>query len=291
MRILVTGSAGPLGRYVAADLAGRGFDVIGTYRQRQPLIGPTAHLELLRCNLAAGDALPSRYDAVFHAAASSPGPDVTAADLARDNVEATRRLVAHARNAGARHFIFCSSLSVYGDIAGPDVDETTPVRNPDPYGLTKLVGEALVAELAPDVSALSLRLPAVIGPAAARNFLAATVARLKADQPVTIFNPDAPFNNAVHCADIAALVVSALAKSWRKHQALVLGAGGSTTVRGAVERLRAKLASSSAIIVKDPPKAAFLLRSRLAIECYGYMPMAIEAMLDRYADDVHHAED
>jgi nucleoside-diphosphate-sugar epimerase len=286
MRILLTGSAGCLGHYVAADLAARGFDVVGIYRNRRPQLQATAHFEPVRCNLADGDDLPGSYDAVFHTAASSPGPDISAADLARDNVESTRRLVAHARTAGARHFIFCSSLSVYGDIAGSDVDETTPVHNPGSYGLSKLLGEAMVAELAPDISALSLRLPAVVGPGAGRNFLATTVARLKANEAVDIFNPDAAFNNAVHCADIAALVVSALARSWREHEALVVGAAGATTVKAAVERLRARLGSSSVIVAKRAPKAAFLLRSGRAIERYGYAPMAIEAMLDRYADDV-----
>jgi hypothetical protein len=40
-------------------------------------------------------------------------------------------------------------------------------------------------------------------------------------------------------------------------------------------------------IVEEPPsKPAFTLSSSRAIECWGYDPMPIEALLDRYAADV-----
>ena len=223
MRVLVTGAAGCLGRYIANDFARRGFEVVCVYRNRRPAVPADSRIRLVQSDLSEGLGLPDRYDAVFHAAASSPGPDVSAADMARDNVESTRRLVAHSLSAGARHFVFCSSISIYGNITADEVNERTSVCDPDAYGLTKLLGEALVAETAPKLSSLSLRLPAVLGSGATRNVLAVTAAKLQADEPVAIFNPDSAFNNAVHCADIAAFVATALNNSWRSHEALVLG--------------------------------------------------------------------
>ena len=182
MRIVVTGVAGCLGRYVASDLARRGFDVVGIYRNRKPTLSHDMSLQLIACDLTDTTILPDRYDAVFHAAAVSPAPGISIADMARDNVEATRQLVEHSRRAAASHFVFCSSLSIYGTIMGDYVDETTPISDPGTYGLTKLIGESLVAEAAPKMSILSLRLPAVLGPGASRNFLAITAEKLKAER-------------------------------------------------------------------------------------------------------------
>jgi nucleoside-diphosphate-sugar epimerase len=286
MRVLVTGVGGALGRFVAGHLAHRGADVIGIYRKHTPPAFAPPAPALLHCDLADGNGLPARYDAVFHAAATSPALGVTDEGILHDNVRGTRLLVEHSRDARARMFIFCSSLSVYGAVSVAQVDEETPRSAADTYGQSKLEGERLVAAAAPPLATLSLRLPAVIGPGAQRNFLAVTAARLRANETVSVFNPDAPFNNAVHCADIARFVAGMLEHGWHGSDTLVLGAAGHTTVRGAVERLRDRLRSKSAIEVRPAPRSAFVLSSARAVERYGYAPMQIEAMLDLYASDV-----
>jgi UDP-glucose 4-epimerase len=284
MRVLVTGASGCLGRFVAADLAARGFDVLALYRSGPDPGSAPAGMHWQRGDLADVDRLPDSYDAVVHAAATSPAPGVTIDRIVRDNVEGTRGLILQAQSAGAHSFIFCSSMNVYGTVGETEVDEKTPIRDPDTYGMTKLIGERLLA--ASDLSTISLRLPAVIGPGAKRNFLATAAARFQAGAPVTISNPDSNYNNAVHCADISALVARLLQAGWKGHDVLVLGAGGQTTVRGAVEHLREQLGSRSPIEIRPPSKSPFSLSSKRAIELYGYAPMKIGAMLERFAAEV-----
>jgi UDP-glucose 4-epimerase len=285
MRVLVTGSGGFLGRALAADLAQRGFDVLAAYRSTAPAAFAAPAPRLVALDLAQLTALPGPVDAVVHAAATSAWTGISAEAMARDNVEATRRLIGAAKVAGATKFIFCSSMSAFGDIKSGSVDEATPVANPDVYGMTKLVGEAMLREAAPGLAGLALRLPAVIGPGAKRNFLAVAADKLKAGQPISIFNPDSPFNNAVHSADLAALVATVLEKGWQGYDMLVLGAAGQTTIRGAVERLRAKLGPAVQVQVRTAGKGAFTLDSRRAMSAYGYRPMEIGPMLDRYAGE------
>lgn len=285
MRVLVTGAGGFLGRALAADLAQRGFDVLAAYRNTAPVPFTAPAPRLVALDLAELTALPGPVDAVVHAAATSAWTGISADAMARDNVEATRRLIGAAKAASASKFIFCSSISAFGDIKSGSVDETTPVANPDVYGMTKLVGEAMLREAAGDIAGLALRLPAVIGPGAKRNFLAVAAARLKAGQSVSIFNPDAPFNNAVHSADLAALVATVLEKGWQGYEMLVLGAAGQMTISGAVERLRAKLGPAVPVQVRTAGKGAFTLDSRRAMAAYGYRPMEIGPMLDRYAGE------
>lgn len=286
MRVLVTGAGGFLGRALAADLAQRGVDVLAAYRTTVPPAFAPPAPRLVALDLAALTALPGPVDAVVHAAATSAWTGVSAEAMARDNVEATRRLIAAAKVAGPTKFIFCSSMSAFGDIKSGSVDESTPVASPDVYGMTKLVGEAMLREAAPGLAGLALRLPAVIGPGAKRNFLAVAAARLKAGEPVSIFNPDAPFNNAVHSADLAALVATMLERGWQGYDMLVLGAAGQMSIRGAVERLRAKLGPTVPVNVRTAGKGAFTLDSRRAVVAYGYRPMQIGPMLDRYAGEV-----
>jgi len=287
MRILVTGGGGFLGRNLAGDLAQQGFSVVATFRRSPPeTLVATKGLELAQCDLADGGSLPARYDAVVHAAATSAWAGISADAMARDNVEATRRLIAHARGVGAKMFLFCSSMSVYGSIIDREVDESTPIRNPDVYGMSKLIGEAMLAEAAPALAGMALRLPAVIGPGADRNFLAMSARRLKAGEDVAIFNPTAPFNNAVHAADLAMFAGKLLRKGWTGYDTVVLAAAGQTTIQAAVARLRARMASKSRICISDAPKPAFTVRINHATARYGYGPMEILAMLDRYAGEI-----
>src|SRR5437899_8612455 len=148
MRVLVTGGAGCLGRFIAADLASRGFDVIALYRKKVPAPFASPAPQLVRCNLVDGTGLPARFDAVVHAAATSPAPGVSSRDMVDDNVAGTRRLIEHALIAGADKFIFCSSLSTLGTITAGIVDETIPIRDPDGYGTTKVKGETMLSEAA-----------------------------------------------------------------------------------------------------------------------------------------------
>jgi nucleoside-diphosphate-sugar epimerase len=284
MRVLVTGAGGCLGRFIAGDLAARGFDVVALVRSGPEPASATPRLRWLRSDLCAGTGLPESYDAVVHAAATSPAPGVTTDMIVRDNVEGMRRLVLHAQGVGARTFLFCSAMSVYGTVNEGGVTEETSIRDPDTYGMTKLIGEHLLA--ASNLRSLSLRLPAVVGPGAKRNFLATAAARFQVDEAVTISNPDSAYNNAVHCADISAFVAGLLRGDWKGRDVVVLGAAGLTTVRGAMERLRERLGSRSPIEICPSVKPAFSLSSRRGIERYGYAPMEISAMLDRFGDEV-----
>ena len=124
-------------------------------------------------------------------------------DFQRNNTDLTRGLVNYAINAGARLFIFFSTISVYGSIGSSIVSEETPCKDPDPYSLSKLESEAYLAENQHAISSLSLRLPSVMGPGARYGWLTGVVAKMRRNEAVTFVNPDTLFNNAVHIADLA----------------------------------------------------------------------------------------
>jgi nucleoside-diphosphate-sugar epimerase len=289
MRTLVTGASGFSGSFMARALAQAGFDVVGVYRRETHFLAPLVgepNIRLLRADLSEARDLPGPFEAVVHAAATSPAAGVTVERLLCDNVLANLALVSAAKAWQSRAFVLFSSLSVYGEVAGPVLDEICPIVNPDAYGATKRLAELLLAEEERDLPTLALRLPGVLGPGAHRNWVSGVAARLLRQEPIRAYNLDAPFNNAAHLGDIARLVVTVLQRGSKGFDAVVLGARGSTTVRGAIERLARRLRVPAQIVEEPPSKPPFTLSSRRAIERWGYDPMPIDALLDRYAADV-----
>jgi nucleoside-diphosphate-sugar epimerase len=287
MRVLVTGVSGFSGSYVARALAHAGFDVVGTYRRETPFLlglsGNARHLQLVRTNLLDAQALSGPFEIVVHAAAASPAPGITTANMVRDNVDATLALLDATAGWRCRAFVLFSSLSIYGEITAPVLDEACPIVNPDGYGTTKRVCELLLADRADRLPGLALRLPGVVGPGAHRNWLSGVAAALLTGQPVRAFHLDGQFNNAAHIADIAAMVRTIVQRPWQGFDAVVLGARSTLTVRSAINRLAHGLSTTAHIEPIEAPKAAFILSSHHAIERWGYDPMSIGDMIDRYA--------
>ncbi len=284
MHVLVTGASGFVGSHVARDLAARGMQVTAVGRNRP--VAPASGVAVVHDDLSNPLNLPEGVDAVVHAAATSAWTGISGFEMVRDNAVATAKLVDWARATGVRAFLYCSSTSVYGEIDASEVDESTPRVDPDVYGTTKFLGETVLSEAAPSLAGLAMRLPGVIGSGARRNWLSGVAARLRSGEAVSIFNPDAAFNNAVHVADLAALCGDCIERGWLGFDVLTLGAGGCLRIREVVERLANALGVEAHLRVVDPLRSPFTVSSRRAIERYGYAPMSIDSMLERYAKEV-----
>jgi nucleoside-diphosphate-sugar epimerase len=292
MHVLITGAGGFTGSHLVAALLARGHSVTAVCGRSFGRLDPERHrgakLSIIRGDLADDIRLPERLDAIVHAAARSPIPGVSPApgtmtsDLVRDNVTATTRLVAHAWAAGVQTFINLSSLSVNGLIPGPFVDETTPIVDPDAYGMSKYLGELIIRE-EPSLRSLSLRLPGVIGKGSVRNWLTSVLAAAKEGRAITLFNGDAPFNNAVHVKDLCAFVGGALDLGWSGHDVLTLGAEGKTTTRRAVDILVQSTGARSTITTEPSRRPPYVISIERACTLFGYAPMQIEAMLQEFA--------
>lgn len=288
---LVTGAAGMSGAAVVDALLDRGWRVTAlTGRSAgrmaaRPRAGEA--LTVLPADLATGTLPPMALEAVVHAAARSPGPGVGPDDLVRDNVLGTRHLITHARASGAATVIFYSSLSVYGRITESVVDETTPRINPDVYGTTKFLGEEMVAAMAGEhCRSLSLRLPGILGPGATRNWLSGVLASARAGRPIRLFNPAAPFNNAVHACDLARMVGRLVDdEAWTGHDAVTVGARGTGTVEGIVRLVVDATGGRSLLEIDPSPRPSFVVASNRASKLYGYNAMDIMAMVQHFVQE------
>ncbi len=144
-RALVTGATGFLGSHLLARLRAAGRPVTIVSRSPRPELAATGvrvvvgalHDPAVCVEAARGAAT------VFHVAARV-GVWGLFDDFYRDNVLATRALLAAARAAGARRFVHTSTPSVvYNglDLAGADESLPLTTRCPSPYPLTKALAE------------------------------------------------------------------------------------------------------------------------------------------------------
>jgi nucleoside-diphosphate-sugar epimerase len=288
MHVLVTG-AGLAGTHISTHLARGGFEVTTAARrcraafEERGLDGGA--MAMVDADIGQVDRLPARIDAIVHTASSLPWPHKTADDMVRDNVTAMHRLVAFARERQVGAFIFFSTVSVYGDIQVPVVDERTPITNPALYGTTKLIGEQMLAECASDFPSLVLRLPGLIGPLSRPNWLTKTRRKIAAGESVVISNPDAPFNNAAHVHDMAAFVEQCLSRGLDGFDVLNLAADGAIPIADVIDRLMRGLGRTVSVEQVASTSQPFLISIDRAKADYGYRPMEIGHMIDVFAGE------
>lgn len=145
-------------------------------------------------------AFSSRVDAVFHLASVPGGAAEKNYELGRSvNLDATVALLETLRSqqlapdSALPHFIFASTVAVYGEKLPAVVDETTLPAPALSYGAHKLAGEFLVADATRRgwVKGCSLRLPGVVarpgdGAGLMSAFMSQLFWKLAAGKPITV---------------------------------------------------------------------------------------------------------
>ena len=155
MRILVTGGAGYIGSHTVKALGRAGheicvFDNLSTGHEWAVLTG-----ELVKGDLEDRRAIDSvfaefRPDAVMHFAAYIQVEESVREPLKyyRNNVANTLNLLEAMRERGVGNFIYSSTAAVYGIPEHIPVRETAPLLPINPYGMTKVMIERVLADLA-----------------------------------------------------------------------------------------------------------------------------------------------
>jgi nucleoside-diphosphate-sugar epimerase len=170
MLLALTGATGFIGQYLLRELPKRG------YRLRMLLRRP-ASVPMLTASAVIGDlARPQNMsaalegvDAVIHSAGLAHRTSGVPEDDYRVlNTEATIGLARAARRAGAKRFVFLSSIRAQcGPTSDTVLTEAVEPRPTDAYGKSKLAAERGLAEL--DLDWVSLRAVLVYGPGVKGN--------------------------------------------------------------------------------------------------------------------------
>jgi len=153
--IMVTGGAGYIGSHVVRQLGAAGYPVIVLDNLSTGFRRSVLHGELVEGN--SGDrelvgALIREHgiEAVLHFAAHIVVPESVAEPLKYygNNTCNTRNLLQACHDHGVKRFIFSSTAAVYGIPAGSSAGEDSPLAPINPYGLSKLMSEWMLRDLA-----------------------------------------------------------------------------------------------------------------------------------------------
>jgi UDP-glucose 4-epimerase len=238
MLLALTGSTGFIGRYLLRDLAERGHRL--RVLLRRPAAAPLDAASAVIGDLARPQNMSAALegvDAVIHSAAIAAGMSGVPADDYRVlNTEATIELARAARRAGAKRFVFLSSIRAQsGPTAATALTEAAEPAPTDAYGKSKLAAERGLAEL--DLDWVALRAVLVYGPGVKGNMARLTrLARSSWPLPVaglaarrsllalenlsaaidTVLASPAPLRRALIAADPQALTIAEMIAAMRE---------------------------------------------------------------------------
>jgi UDP-glucose 4-epimerase len=155
-RILVTGGAGYIGSHMVRMLLEEGLEpiVIDSLETGHRVFVPKK-VKFFKGDLRKKNDIQTvfkrcKIDAVIHFAASLIVPEsmVDPIKYYDNNIASTLNLVQSMREANVKKMIFSSTAAVYGDVKKVPVREDAPTVPESPYGMSKLMSERILEDIA-----------------------------------------------------------------------------------------------------------------------------------------------
>ncbi|MGE1062815.1 UDP-glucose 4-epimerase GalE [Megasphaera paucivorans] len=153
MRVLITGGAGYIGSHCNRLFADKGIETVVLDDLSDGHKAAVVAGEFVKGNY--GDRvfmkqLFSQYtfDGIIHFAAFASVPDSVARPQRYydNNVAKMLALLDEAVASGIKYFVFSSSAATFGEPQYVPIDEKHPQHPINPYGMTKLIGEEILAD-------------------------------------------------------------------------------------------------------------------------------------------------
>jgi UDP-glucose 4-epimerase len=287
MKIVVTGGAGFIGSHVTDLYVSRGHEVIVVDNlatgKRENLNPKARFAELdIRDPKTAELIRAERPDVVNHHAAQMDVRKSVADPIfdAETNILGTIGLLAAARDAGVRKFLFVSSGgAVYGEQETFPAPESHPTWPVSPYGVSKRSGElyAHFFQVEYGLPFVAFRYANVYGPRQDPHGEAGVVAifsgRMLRGEPVTVNGDGTQTRDYVFVGDVARMSVLALERD--APGPVNVGTGVETDVNR-LAALLLEAAGSRSEVRHGPAKSGEQKRSvvdvRRAAETFGWRP-------------------
>ncbi len=302
MKVLVAGGAGYIGSHTVRRLRDAGHEPTVYDNLCAGHRGAVKDCRLIEGDIGDGEALRSAFaetqaEAVIHFAAflSVAESVEEPAKYFRNNVANTITLLDAMRDADVSRIVFSSSAAVYGVPSHCPIEEEHPKRPINPYGLSKLQVEQILAEYARayGLAAVALRYFNAAGASPAGDIgedhdpephLIPIILQVALGQREKVFiygsdydTPDGTcLRDYIHVDDLADAHVLAMEKAPRgEFRAYNLGNGTGYSVRDVIEQARA--VTGHPIPAEDAPRRpgdppALVASSSKAVEELGWKP-------------------
>src|SRR5262249_25186261 len=270
MLLALTGATGFIGQYLLRDLPKRGHRLRVLLRHPSSVPMPCASAvigDLARPrNMSA--ALEG-VDAVIHSAGFTHGMSgIPEDDYRLLNTEATIGLARAARRAGAKRFVFLSSIRAQcGPTAETVLTEADDPKPTDAYGRSKLAAERGLSEL--DLDWVSLRAALVYGPGVKGNIAQLMrLARSRFPLPVASFRGR---RSLLALENLSAAVEAVLKAPGILRRPFIVADAEALTVAEMIAAMRDGLGRRRKVFPMPPALLEFLLRSIGRGESYRRM--------------------
>jgi nucleoside-diphosphate-sugar epimerase len=258
MLLALTGATGFIGQFLLKELPKRG------YRMRVLLRRPSS-VRLPIASAMIGDLARPRnmsaalegVDTVIHSAGIAHAMSgIPEDDYRLLNTEATISLARAAQRAGAKRFVFLSSIRAQcGPTADRVLTEALEPKPTDAYGKSKLAAERGLAEL--DIDWVSLRLPLVYGPGVKGN-MARLMNVARSPLPLPFGSLEAR-RSLLAVQNLLAGIEAVLTNPTRLQRVFIVADPQALTVGEMVAAMRAGLKRKPNVFPLPPPLLGFLL--------------------------------
>ncbi|MFN8507780.1 MAG: SDR family NAD(P)-dependent oxidoreductase [Dehalococcoidia bacterium] len=264
MRVVVTGGAGFIGKHLVAALVARGDDVVvldNLRRATREAVHPGA--EFIEGDIRDPETVARAFAGaarVFHLAAQSNvmGALSDARYSFTTNVAGTFNVLEAATAAGVERVVFSSSREVYGEPGSVPVREDAPLLAKNPYGASKLAGEAYCRTWhhTGAIEVNILRFANVYGPGDTGRVIPLWLERAAAGLPLDVFGGE----QVIDFVPVDMAVTALLAAAERDLDGPVnVGSGQGTTLLALADRVRALYPGCPSVDIR-PARSAEVVR-------------------------------
>lgn len=271
MHVLIVGSAGFIGRNLAARLLADGQRVEGWSRRGTGPAGMTARAVDLAASPSLPEPPPGGWDAAFHLAAHSRPNLPWNRELVLENVALCARVFEHlAQSSPGCRAILASSGQVYAPAREPH-GEDDPLGPRGLYGLSKQLSEACALYHVRQLEVVFVRSFNVIGPGMASGLLVPDLLqRLRAgEDPLRMQGRDA-LRDFLDVRDAVAAYAGLLAAPLASGTVLNLCSGRATRVSALIEAICSAQGLERAVLFPDDAEDVLLGRPERLRSATGF---------------------
>src|SRR5260221_4976008 len=267
MLIALTGATGFIGQYLLREMPKRGYRIRALLRRpasmpmdvSSAVIGDLTKPQNMSAALAG-------VDAVIHSAGLAHAMSgIPEDDYRLINPEATVRLARAARRAGAKRFVFLSSIRAQcGPAADTVLTEAVEPRPTDAYGRSKLAAERGLAEL--DLDWVSLRAVLIYGPGVKGN-MAQLIGLARSPFPLPLASLTAR-RSLLALENLSAAIETVLAAPGTLRRVFVAADAQALTIAEMIAALRSGLGRQPSVFALPPALLEILFSGACRAETY-----------------------
>jgi len=267
MLLALTGATGFIGQYLLREMPKRGYRIRALLRRpasmpmdvSSAVIGDLTRPQNMSAALAGVDAV-IHSAGLAHAMSGIPEDDYRLL-----NTEATVRLARAAGRAGAKRFVFLSSIRAQcGPAADTVLTEAVEPRPTDAYGRSKLAAERGLAEL--DLDWVSLRAVLIYGPGVKGN-MAQLIKLARSPLPLPLASLTAR-RSLLALENLSAAIETTLAAPGTLRRVFVAADPQALTIAEMIAALRSGLGRRPNVFPLPPALLEMLFRAAGREEMY-----------------------